>query len=160
MGLVHVRQTEIHSAEPLVPEPSAFEVEMAIEKLKRQITRYWSNRSKNYSSRDRTICSEMRTLTNSVWNKEEMPAEWKESIIVPIYTKGDKTVCSNYRGVSRLSTTYKIVSNILLSRLTPYADDIIGDHQRGFRRHRSTTDHIFCTRQIPEKKWECNKVEH
>ena len=34
-GVSNVRQTEIHSAEPLVPEPSAFEVEMAIEKLKR-----------------------------------------------------------------------------------------------------------------------------
>ena len=29
-----VRRTEIHTAEPLVPEPSAFEVEMVIEKLK------------------------------------------------------------------------------------------------------------------------------
>jgi hypothetical protein len=34
MGLINdVRQAEIHAAEPLVPEPSAFEVEMAIEKL-------------------------------------------------------------------------------------------------------------------------------
>ena len=29
-----VRQAEIHRAEPLVPEPSAFEFELAIEKLK------------------------------------------------------------------------------------------------------------------------------
>jgi hypothetical protein len=35
-----VKQTEIHTAEPLVPEPSVFEVEVAIEKLKRYITRY------------------------------------------------------------------------------------------------------------------------
>jgi hypothetical protein len=36
-----VRQTEIHTAEPPVPEPRAFEFEMAIEKLKRLlITRY------------------------------------------------------------------------------------------------------------------------
>jgi hypothetical protein len=36
-----VRQTEIHTAEPLVPQPRAFEVEMAIEKLqKTQITGY------------------------------------------------------------------------------------------------------------------------
>jgi len=28
-----VRQTEIHTAEPLEPEPSAFEIELAIEKL-------------------------------------------------------------------------------------------------------------------------------
>jgi hypothetical protein len=33
-GAKDVRQEEIHTAEPLVPEPSAFEVELAIEKLK------------------------------------------------------------------------------------------------------------------------------
>jgi len=33
-GVNVVRQTEIHTAEPLVPEPSAFEVELVIEKLK------------------------------------------------------------------------------------------------------------------------------
>ena len=30
-----VRQTEIHIAEPIVPQPSAFEVEMTVEKIKR-----------------------------------------------------------------------------------------------------------------------------
>jgi hypothetical protein len=34
-GVSDVRQTELHTAEPLVPEPSAFETEMVIEKLKR-----------------------------------------------------------------------------------------------------------------------------
>jgi hypothetical protein len=34
-GVIDVRQTEIHAAGPLVPEPSAFEFEMAVEKLKR-----------------------------------------------------------------------------------------------------------------------------
>jgi hypothetical protein len=37
---------------------------------------------------------------------------------------------------------------------------IIGDHQCGFRRNRSTTDHIFSIRQILEKKWEYNEAEH
>ena len=32
----------------------------------------------------------------SVWNKEELPEEWKESIIVPIYKRDNKTDCSNY----------------------------------------------------------------
>jgi hypothetical protein len=49
-----------------------------------------------------------------------------------------------------LWTLYNILSNILLSRLSPYIDEIIGDHQCGFRRNRSTTDQIFCIRQILE----------
>jgi len=91
----------------------------------------------------RKIYCEIHKLTNSVWNKEELPEEWKESIIVPVYKKGDKTYCSsNYRGISILSPTYKILSNILLSRLTPYAQEIIEDHQYGFQCNRSTTEHV------------------
>jgi sorting nexin-29 len=52
------------------------------------------------------------------------------------------------------------LSNILLARLTPYADEIIGDHQCGFRHNRSTTDQIFYIRQILEKKWEYNGTVH
>jgi sorting nexin-29 len=54
------------------------------------------------------------------------------------------------------ATSYKILSNILLSRLIPYADEIIGDHQCGFRGNRSTTDQIVYIHQILEKKWEYN----
>jgi hypothetical protein len=61
-----------------------------------------------------------------------LPQHWKESITVPIHIKGDKTDCNNYRGISLLSTTYKILSNILLARLTLYVNEIIGDHQCGF----------------------------
>jgi hypothetical protein len=68
-------------------------------------------------------------------NKEELPHQWKESIVVPIHKKGDKTDCNNYRGMSLLSTSNKILSNILPSRLIPYADEINGDHQCGFRRN-------------------------
>jgi len=50
--------------------------------------------------------------------------------------------------------------NILLSRLIPYGEEVIGDHQRGFRRNRLTTDHIFCIRQTLEKKWEYNEAVH
>jgi len=68
--------------------------------------------------------------------------------------------CNNYRGISLLPTTYKILSNILLSRLIPYPKEIIRDHQCGFRRNRSTFDHIFCICQILEKKWEYIEEVH
>jgi retron-type reverse transcriptase len=52
------------------------------------------------------------------------------------------------------------LSNILLFTLIPSADEIIEDHQCGFRRNRSTTDQIFYIRQILEKKWEYNGIVH
>jgi hypothetical protein len=122
-----VRHTEIHTAEPL-----AFEVEMDIEKLKRYKSPGTDHiPTKLIKARGRTIFSEVHKLINSIRNKDKLPEQWKESI-VPIYKKGDKTDCSNYRGISLLSTTYKILSNILMSRLTPCAEKIIGDHQCGF----------------------------
>jgi hypothetical protein len=62
----------------------------------------------------RTIYCEIHKLVISLWNKEELPEDWKESNIVPIYTKDDKTDYSNYGGISLLPTTYKILSNIFL----------------------------------------------
>jgi len=61
-----------------------------------------------------------------------LPEEWKESIIVPTYKKGDNRNCSHYTGMSLVLTTYKILSNILLSKLIPRAEEIITDHQCGF----------------------------
>jgi hypothetical protein len=52
---------------------------------------------------------------------------------VPINKKGDKTDCNNYCGIILLSTSYKILSYVLLSQLSPDIDEIIGDHQYGFR---------------------------
>ena len=125
---------------------------MAIEKLK-------SHRSPGTDSiplqlikaGGRTICSEIHKLITSIWNIEELPKQWKKSITVPVYKKGDKTVWSNYRGISLFLTICKILSHILLSRLTPHAEDIIGDHHCGFWRNTSTTDHIFCNHQILKK---------
>jgi hypothetical protein len=89
-----------------------------------------------------------------------LPDQWKKSTILPIHKKGDKTDYNSYRGTSLLSTSYNILSNIFLSRLVPYIDEIIGYHRCGFRRNRSTTDQIFCIRQILEKKYEFNERVH
>ena len=98
-----------------MPEPSALEVELVIEKLK-------SHKSPGIDqipaelikAGGRTIRGAIRKLIIAIRNKEELPEEWKESVIVPIHKKGDKTECNNYRGISLLPATYKILSNILL----------------------------------------------
>jgi hypothetical protein len=89
-----------------------------------------------------------------------LPDEGKESIILPIYKKNDKTDCSSYRDISLLPPMYKILSSFLVSRLTPYALEITGELQCEFRCNGSTTDHIFCIRQLLEKKWEYYEAVH
>jgi hypothetical protein len=122
-----VRQTEIHTAESPVPELSAVEVEMVTEKLRRYKSPGTDQiLAEILKAGGRTVCCEIHKIINSIWNKEELPEEWKETISVPIYKRDDKTDCSNYRGLSLLSTTYKILSNILLSRLTPYEGNYWG----------------------------------
>jgi hypothetical protein len=71
-GINDIRQTEVHTAEPLVPEPRASEDKMAIEKLKRhksqgtdQIPAEW------IKAEGRTIHSEIYKL----WNKEIIASE-------------------------------------------------------------------------------------
>jgi len=117
-----VRLPEIRAAEPLVPELSTFEVEMAIEKLKRHKSPAIDQiPAEVIKVGGTTIRSVIHNLINSIWNKEELPEEWMELIIAPVYKKGDKTDCNNYIYISLLSTTYTILSIILLSRLPPYA---------------------------------------
>jgi hypothetical protein len=152
-NLSDVRPIEVHTAQPLVPGPRRLEVEFAIAKFKN----YKSPGSVQIPAEliqaggEILLCA-IHKLINSVCNKEELPDQWEDSIIVPVHKKADKTDCNNYHGISLLSTSYKILSNIFLSRLGPYIDEIIGDHQCGFRSNRSTTDQIFCIRQILEKK--------
>jgi hypothetical protein len=126
-------QIEIHTAEPVVPEPIALEVQIAITKLKK----YKSPGTDQIPVElVLMMCEplhlEIHKLVNSIWNKEELPEKWKESVIMPIYRNGNETDCSNHQDILMLLTSYKILSNILLSRLSQYVDTIIENHQCGF----------------------------
>ena len=88
-----VGQVEIHTAEPLVPEPSASEFELAIKKLK-------SHKSPGIDqipaepikAGGRTICLEIHKLITCIWKREKLPEDLKESISVPFHKKGNKQV--------------------------------------------------------------------
>jgi len=88
-----------------------------------------------------------------------LPEGWNESVIVPVYTMGDKTLQKLQRHIT-LSDTYKILPSIILSKLIRDAEEIIGDHQCGLQCSGSTTGQIFCIHQILEKKWEFNEAVH
>jgi hypothetical protein len=95
----------MHTAEPFVSERIVSEAEVAFGKVKRykspgvdQIP------AEQIQAGGETLHSAIYKFIKLIWNKEELPYQWKESIVVPIHKKGDKTNCSNYRGLSLLLT--------------------------------------------------------
>jgi hypothetical protein len=83
---------DIHAAEPLVPEPSLVEVEIAIGKLKSYKSPGTDQiLAKLIKAGGETLCSDIQKLICCIWNKEELPQQWKESVIVPVHKKGYKT---------------------------------------------------------------------
>jgi hypothetical protein len=74
-----IRQTEIQTAEPFMPELSATEVEVAIRNLKR----YKSPGSDQIPAGGGILHSEIHLI----WNKQELPHRWKESTVTPVNKK-------------------------------------------------------------------------
>jgi hypothetical protein len=99
-GAGGVRQTEMHTAERFVPEPRASDVEVAVRKLKRYRSPSVDQiPAELIQAGEGTLRSEIHKLIKLIWSKEELPHQWKESVVVPIHKKGDKTDCSNCQGI-------------------------------------------------------------
>ena len=115
----------------------------------------------NISVEELVVCAEgsglkaLHHLFNEVWEHEELPAQWKQAVIVPLHK--DKLECSNYRGISLLCHTSKVFSSIILQRIKLRTEEILSEAQAGFRTDRSTVDQIFTLRQLAEKYEEFGK---
>jgi hypothetical protein len=91
----------------------------------------------------------MQTLCNSVLEQGEIPGDWCQSVMCPIYKgKGDALSCGSYRGIKLLAHGLKIFECILNRKLRQVVK--INDSQFGFVPGRGTTDAIFLVRQIQE----------
>jgi hypothetical protein len=98
----------------------------------------------------------LHAVIQQAWTGETLPRSWTEGVLCPMYKKGDKLDCKNYRGICLLNVTYKVFAKILYDRLLPYANAAVQHYQAGFQSGKSTTDHFFALRQILEK---CNELD-
>ena len=94
----------------------------------------------------------LRAIFIEVWNGGEMPQEWKDATIKVLYKKGDRSNCSNFRGISLLSHVGKVLAKIITNRLSAFceANDILPEEQCGFRPGRSTVCMLFVVRRLQE----------
>jgi len=93
-------------------------------------------------------------LFNTIFDSGIYPEEWTRAVIVPIHKKGPTDNPDNFRGISLLSTLGKVFTAVLNNRLSVWTEDngIIDESQAGFRKGRSTVDHIFTLYAVVEKQ--------
>jgi hypothetical protein len=134
-NVIDIRRTEVHTAQPLVPGPSRLKFEIAMAKLKNYTLKGSDQiQAELIQVRSEILLPPIHKLINSIWKKRNCLISGKIS---------EKLTVIINREVSLLSASYKISSDILLSMLSPYIDEITGDYQCGFRHNRSTTYQIF-----------------
>ena len=89
-------------------------------------------------------------LLNRLLMSEQMPEEWRRSVLIPIYkNKGDAQCCGNYRGIKLMSHTMKIWERIIETRLRDRVE--ISKQQYGFMPGKGTTNAMFALRMLMEK---------
>ena len=91
-------------------------------------------------------------ICNSIWRTGEWPTPWTQSLIITLPKKGSLQLCQNYRTISLISRSNKVMLKVMLSRLKPHAEEIIPEKQGGgVRTERSTTEQTFNLRILCEK---------
>ena len=85
------------------------------------------------------------------------PRDWQTGVIIPIFKKGNREQCTNYRGILLFSLPGKIFAKCLERKCQEIVESKLEDGQCGFRPGRSTTDQIFTLKQIFEKFCEYGK---
>ena len=95
----------------------------------------------------------LKNVFNVLFDMGMFPEEWSKAIIIPLHKKGDKNNPDNYRGISLLSILSKVFTHIINSRLTRWTESnsVLNDAQAGFRKGRSTIDHMFTLYAAIEK---------
>ncbi|KAI3367628.1 hypothetical protein L3Q82_026470 [Scortum barcoo] len=83
-------------------------------------------------------------LCNIAWRLGTVPLEWQTGVVVPLFKKGDRRVCSNYRGITLLNLPGKVSrQGVLERRIRPIVDPRIQEEQCGFRPGRGTLDQLY-----------------
>ena len=93
----------------------------------------------------------LTAICNKVWKTGEWPTTWTQSLVITLPKKGNLQLCQNYRTISLISYSSKVMLKIILNRLQPQAEENIAEEQAGFRAGRSTTEQIFNLKILGEK---------
>ena len=96
---------------------------------------------------------------NALFDNGIYPVQWTESIIFPLFKKGNANDPNNYRGISLCDVSSKIYSSVINTRLQRWIEEnnITGEHQAGFKKNYSTIDHMFTLLAAVQKQLANNR---
>jgi len=98
-----------------------------------------------------SVVEAMHRIIVCVWGTRKWPDDWTQSAFVPLYKKGDPSVCANYRTISLISHASKILLKVILEKISPKTEFEVAEEQAGFRPQRGTHNH-FCSLKIFTEK--------
>ena len=97
------------------------------------------------------LIRQIHWLCNKAWNEGTILEEWSKSILVPIPKKGDLSQYANYRTISLINHTGKILLIVLRNRLKHQLEPHLSEEQAEFTKDRSTVHQILTHQLIAEK---------
>ncbi|KAK3548003.1 hypothetical protein QTP70_001912 [Hemibagrus guttatus] len=94
------------------------------------------------------------------WQSGTVPLDWATGVVIPLFKKGDRRVCSNYRGITLLSLPGIVYSRVLERRVRLLVEPRIQEEQYGFRPSRGTLDQLYTLHRVLEGSWEFAQPVH
>ena len=129
------------------------EVEAAVRTLKMGKSAGMDNKlAKLVQAGGEAMIDSLTSICNNIWKAREWTTKLTQSLVIILPKKGNLQLCQNYRTISLISHSSKVMLKIILNRLQQKAEEIIAEVQAGFRAvGRSTTEQIFNLRILCKK---------
>ena len=98
----------------------------------------------------------LHKLLSVCFEKSRIPKLWAQGIVNPIpkSSTSDPRDPLSYRGITLAPVVYKVYCTVLNARITSWAEEenVLVDQQNGFRKGRSTIDHLSTLNNIIETR--------
>jgi len=136
-------RTLLQQSDKSLPHPSTEEISAALQKTKPatapgynihvEFLKYLGPKARTWLSK----------FFSRIMATHFIPKIWRKAKVIAIEKPGkDPSLAANYRPISLLSVCYKFLERLALQRISPTVEGLLSPDQAGFRKGRSTCDHV------------------
>ena len=90
-----------------------------------------------------SLCRPLHHLFATSLSNHNIPSEWRIHVITPVHKSGDKSLVNNYRPISLLSNTSKILERLIYNKVTCHVSRFMSSQQFGFLKNRSSVQQLL-----------------